>query len=223
MKPEILAAFIKVMGLSADTKAEDIKVEMFDKLQLAPETPVVAITAEETSKVGAFDKLKNIEVIAADKKEAFTGEVAAFSITPETHVIVAKEHFTKLETDKAALQQEKAALEGDAKLGKEYIGLQRAEAIRLCKAASGGKIEPAVQAMFEKATAEEITGLLKQHTKEATTKFSGKCGECGSKNFEFRSSFGKPDTDTVGTVEPVTNEDIYKEFAAPKMDIAGKK
>lgn len=224
MEKEILIALRKALGLADDA---EVKVEMLSKLQLAPATPVVGITPEQTSKVTAFDKLKDIEVATAEKTEKFDGDVAKFAIAPDTHIVVAKDHFSKLTTEAAkvaGLESEKVSLQADATLGKEYIGLQKKEAVRLYKVAVGAdKADAAVIGLFEKATPEELKGLLAQYTKGVTMKFSGKCKDCNSENFEFRSSVQGEEGAAGETVVASTFESIYGKFANETMDITTKK
>ena len=136
--------------------------------------------------VGKAEYTNSQEELTAKKAEVvtLTGDNATLVTEKET---LSGELETANETI-TSLTSERDGLKTFAELGKTYEGHQRSEAIRLYKVVAGETADEAVVGLFEKATSEELTGLLKQYTKGATEKFSGKCASCGSEEFEFRSS-----------------------------------
>lgn len=95
------------------------------------------------------------------------------------------------EKEISTLQSKIENLESLAKVGENYISEKRNEAISLYKKAAGDKFDESLVDLFNKADDNQINALLKQYTSTATSKFSGRCSDCGSKNFVFQSSFIK--------------------------------
>lgn len=132
-----------------------------------------------------------------------------------------------LEEEVASLKEEKTTLENTAEenkasiaLGKQYLSLKRDEVKRLYKASAGDKAEDAVLNLFDKAEEAELEGLLAQYTKNATLKFSGKCGSCGSEEFSFRSSLSTEALESDEEVEEQesgTFDSIYEKFTTKSL------
>jgi hypothetical protein len=223
MNEKMLAALRVILGLSEDA---EVTVEMLDKLQLTPDKPVVPITEEQTNKVERFDALSGSEIVLAEVEEG----AEPISLAADTELaedakfaIVQREKFDALvaEADKVTqLTKDNEELKADAQLGKEYIGMKKEEAIRLYKVAQGDKADDKVVALFEKADAEQLDGLLKQYTQGVTAKFSGKCEECGSTNFSFKSTIsGEAETSGDEEVKATSFDEIYNQRSAGKLNI----
>lgn len=214
MDEKVLLALLAVLGLSADTKAEAITLEAVSKLTLQPEQPKEAITEEQKTQLASYAKIQALEVEA---KEGVTATLA--DVTTEKYAIVDKEVLSTLKTEAAKVE----SLEKDAATGKEFIKMQREEAIRLYKVTAGEAADETVVGLFNKATKEELGGLLKQYSKGATAKFTGKCANCGSDDFTFKSSLtteeGTEEGEKVGVT---TAADIYAKFSKTSMDITNK-
>jgi len=226
-------AFVTVFGdklnLTADSQvpADDKMQELLQKLSfVAPEDAqkateaMAALSAVTTPALEAFRAIEG-------NAEATTVDMGEFM---KNHSFVNKDAlvgFGKLQEDKEALELKVTSLVADATIGKQYLGMKRAEAIRLYKKTVGeDKADASVIAIFEKADNDAVEGLLKQYTKTATHKFSGKCGDCGSLEFEFRSSFsGKEDPSTVEIpmAKTVSAQAIYEETVQSSMQIGRTK
>lgn len=237
---KFLAAFVLAFGKNfglkdGETPTEEQMLGFMKQLSFKDDNSVV-VSKDQHAALETFSS-KALEIFKASKeenKDATTVDAVQFMAE---HTFVATEKLTALqakETEAATLAAGKTALEtkvtsltAEAEVGKKFIGMKRAEAIRLYKVAVGGeeKADAAVIGLFEKADSEAVDGLLKQYTKEATHKFSGKCASCGSTEFEFQSSMtGAEETETV-TVKPeeVSAEAMYAKFSASSMNIGRTK
>lgn len=150
-------------------------------------------------------------------------------------LLVKKENYLKIENKAQILESEKLNLESEkmilqneiisletkiknleslAKIGENYISEKRNEAISLYKKAAGEKFDNSLIELFNKANEEQINALLKQYTTEATSKFGGRCNDCGSKNFTFQSSLVKDNVEKTehGNKNPSV-KDLYQMFS----------
>jgi len=73
--------------------------------------------------------------------------------------------------------------------------------------------------LFDKATTDEVEGLLKQYTKTATGKFTGKCKDCGSGEFTFQSTYVDKDGEDGEAIAGITTDDLRSEYDKPRMKI----
>ena len=117
------------------------------------------------------------------------------------------------------LKAEKATLEPLAPEGTKYLNAKKDEAIRLYKLQAGAQVSEAVVKLFQDANSDALDGLLSQHTKGLAAKFSGKCGKCGSEEFEFRSSLAAiEDNAGNGDVTEAPVEDVSFNALHSKFD-----
>ncbi len=149
--------------------------------------------------ISEYSFVKKSELVDKKEVEKLTKEVEeskglVTSLTKEKETLAAELTDEKTKVDE--LTKEKETLVKFANIGKDYIKRQKDEAINLYKTSVDGKADDAVIGLFNKATQEELTGLIKQYTKGVTEKFGGKCADCGSDNFEFRSTFVQEDEKT---------------------------
>lgn len=212
-----LAAFISVFGAQLNLKMEDVK-DMKEADELVPHLQKIVIPEGADPAVTAqFSAVRDLALAAVKKEtpEATTVDLAEFT---KTHTFIKTEELNTLTEANKGI----AELTKEANIGKTYLSAKRTEAIRLYKVAVGeDKVSADVIAMFEKAEDAAVEGLLKQYAKDATMKFSGKCGKCGSSEFEFKSSFepaATEETANAGAVKVGFN-DILKEVRQPKSQI----
>lgn len=191
---KILVELRKTLGLAADA---EVKVEHLAKLGLVSDT--------DSTKVSLFDKLAGSEALipfcgeGKDLKELDNKieEFTVVSLADHTALTAQAGKVEQLEADKVTLQNEKTALEGNAKVGEQFTKDKRAEVVRLYKLAVGEKSDDKVIDMFNKADVDALDGLLKQYAKDSTMKFAGHCKDCGSDNFDFRSSVASKEEGSV--------------------------
>lgn len=232
---KFLAAFIlafgKDLGIAEGETPTDDQMEGFVKKLSFNSPDVEALNTQNATDAGLFKQLALSAFKATEGNEEAT-EVDLASFTKDHKFVDSAKYDAvlasevQLKADKKVLEDANLALEADAKVGKDYLKLKREEAIRLYKVAVGqDNADAAVVAMFDKAGDKAVDGLLKQYAKNATTKFSGTCADCGSGNFSFRSSIADPAGADggagTGKVEGFKSyDDIYAERSQGKMDIA---
>jgi hypothetical protein len=169
-----------------------------------------------------FDTFTKLPVLALEGENGVlevTGEGKDLSL-PENfdtdYAIVKVADFTKTKTDLSTATTEKQALEKDAAVGKSYISMKRAEAIRLYTLHSEGKPDAAVIKLMNEADSDAVDGLLNLHAKGATGKFKAHCKACNSSEVEFRSSLTveeqekNEETQAVTTVQSASFDEIYQ-------------
>lgn len=186
-----ILAFGASLNLTENSSEDDVKLAL-DKLSLKDDSMKNEI---EKLKVAHSTLVEAAKSVQADVTDANIGEFV------KNHSFVANTQLEQYKVDAPF-----------AVAGKAHLDSQRKEAIRLYKVATGDKANDAVVAMFEKADANAIEGLVAQYTNEATAKFSGKCAKCGSKDFTFQSSV-VPDDAEVETKEatvPLDWQQIYE-------------
>jgi len=119
-----------------------------------------------------------------------------------------------------SLESNISELEPMSKVGKKFSKQKKDEAIRLYKLTVGAdKAEASVVSLFDKATTDEVEGLLKQYTKTATGKFTGKCKDCGSGEFTFQSTYVDKDGEDGEAIAGITTDDLRSEYDKPRMKI----
>lgn len=225
MNPELLAQLRKILGLADDA---EVTTEMLSTLTVAATEDPAAVppTGEEgLSRDVVASYLSGVkgETVAPD------AVVAELASQGKGFKLVKVEDFTALETAQVeltsqigALAVEKATLTGEvstltasvadltpkAAMGDKFIQAKREECKRLYNLSVDNKGVPAIIAMIDKASVEELDGLNGVYTKGQTERFSGKCKKCGSTDFEFRSSVGgeeAQETTDTGTVSAQAN------------------
>jgi hypothetical protein len=221
-KAEKLLAALKVMLKVADN--EEITEESLAKLQLKPEVEVVPISAEQLTKVAAYDALASIKAIGAGGVVLDFAASLGNDAERANFTVVRNEHLNKLREaeDKCVdLASDNVSLTKDANVGRAYLKMKRDEVVRQYKLMVGDQQDTAVITLMENAESAALDGLLKQYTKGATEKFSGKCKSCGSDEFEFRSSIITENEKPV--VKAASVDEIHFKFSTGnKMNITKK-
>lgn len=214
MNEKFIIAFIAAFGTALNLKKEDL-LAMKSEEELVAKMESFKLPSVDPADALALTAVKDLAlaVVAKETPDTKTVDLVEFA---KTHVFVPATTLTSLEAAAAkveSLETEKVSLEKEAVAGRTYLSAKRTEAVRLYKATVGeDKADAAVVALFNSAEDSAVEGLLKQYTKDATMKFGGKCADCGSGNFEFKSSFEAP------IVEPVVGEVV--DFKALKDAIS---
>lgn len=244
MNEELLKALRILLGLADDA---EITAEMVSAIKIAKPEDATALAASQelaqaTAEViteltgeevkvenltkAAVHKLKGHKAVKTDDlsgKDAQIVTLTADKATLTTDKANLTAQVTTLTSDKQALTTEVETLKPDATLGKQFVSDKRAECIRLYKIAVDNKPVEAVINLMNNAKNEELDGLLTQYTKGVTMKFTGTCVDCGSHNFQFKSSLG-------GVQEVIEQEDvepndfmtIHDKFSTNSMNLARK-
>lgn len=229
---KFLAAFILAFGKNFDLKegddlTEDQMLGFMKQLSFTDDKSVV-VSSEQKLALDSFSA-KALEVFKANEahKDATTVDAVSF-MTDHTFVpvsVLAELHGKETEVVTLAktntdLEAKVTSLTVDATVGKKFISMKQEEAIRLYRVAVGEEsVVPSVVELFKKADSEAIDGLLKQYTKSATHKFTGKCTSCGSTDFDFQSSLSGEVDKAVPSVEPVDTDAIYAKYSRGSMNI----
>lgn len=233
---EFLVAFIAAFGDKLGLKKDDkLTKKQFSKL-----LEQLSVVDEEAAKLtkanlAAFDAVQG-QVLDFHKtiegnEDAETVDITAFM---KDHTFVGSERLAKLEkkatkvkslkSDKKGLESKVIELADKAAIGSKFIELKRKEAVRLYKLSAGDAADKKVISLFKKANEDEVEGLLKQYTKDATHKFSGSCKDCGSEKFEFRSSLANTEDPTQDdSIEVSSAEKIWADRAQGSMSIGRTK
>lgn len=187
MEP-LLEAVAKLLSLEANHGlTPDQLIERLEGLEVLDESTKAANTSNQSFVASFSVAAKSVLKEAGEDTETVDPE--AFL---KDYQFVKTADLEALRTSAASvdtLQAEVDGLKADAEFGKTVITERRAEAIRLYKASVGaGNEDETIIGLFNKADGAEVTALLKQHVGTATEKFSGRCSDCNSTNFEFRSS-----------------------------------
>lgn len=221
---EILAALRLSLGLPVDA---EVTKEQIATLSVAPAVveedttelaqAVTELTGEViegkqnvkelTSKLAGFKGIK-VDKLTALEATAKTVETLTAEKTSLTSEVV------NLKADKATLEAKIVELNPKAAIADKFIQDKKAECKRLYNLSVNNKPVDAVIALIEKGTVEELDGLIGTYTKGLTENFSGKCKDCGSANFEFKSSVGgeDPTKDKDENTSDVSFEAIHQRF-----------
>lgn len=199
-KPEQLA---ELASLQAQSKA----LQPLNGLTLIKQSTVKAEDGTETVQE------EEVKVTLTEPKE---GEEVSLSATlPTDAVIVSRAEFE-------ALKGNVTSLTADAELGRKHLNFQREEAKRLYKLSAGENVKDAVISLMDKASPEELEGLIEQYGKGATTKFGASCKKCGSNELNFRSSVVEEDDKSKAPVSQNTQssfEDIHNKYSNQGMSL----
>jgi len=218
------------MGLSDTDK---LTVGMVAQLNLK-DASIEEVTDKHKLGLAAYEALKPIKTVAlndkGEKEESETsfekeGKLELSDDFATKNVLISEEALSGLIADKAtlatekeSLASEKAKLEATAKIGQEYLTMQKNEAIRLYKLSTEEADDNVIE-LFQKAEPEQVTGLLKQYTKGVVHKFGGKCKSCGSDEFDFRSTVAGDAAETEEFPSMDSFEDMHKKYDQPKFAI----
>lgn len=224
-----IAAFILTFGeqfqlKKGDNISEEQMVDYLKQLSFSSE----AIISKQKQDADGNALLQSLALAAFKATEgneaATTVDVAEFT---KTHSFHNTDTVAGLITANESLNTKVTSLAAAAKVGEDYLNLKRTEAVRLYKLAVGeASVDEAVVSMFSKAEDNAVDGLLKQYAKNATAKFSGVCGDCGSNEFKFRSSIANTEDNAFGkddSVESVVPDDVYARKAQSSMTIGRTK
>lgn len=207
MNKELLAslmAFFKV------EKEEDLTEEMVKGFS-TPDTKTTLSLAQakeaatSSSTLGTFlEKHIFISTIELENMKQSVSKVVELSAQLDT-----------LLKENIALEVEKTALAIDAKVGTDFIQMQRDLAKKFYRLDKMDKADETVLSLFDKANLTELTALIKQHGVVIGGKFSYSCSDCGSTHFEFGSSVEtestRVETKNVVFVNPDTIRSKYRQ------------
>ena len=98
-----------------------------------------------------------------------------------------------------------------AKLGKEFLEAERAEATRLCKLAKGEEVSDAILKTLETSELEVVQAWKDEFQKEVDAKFPAVCAKCGSKDISRKSS-------KESTEEPVEEKRVVNAEASNRLN-----
>lgn len=175
---------------------------------------------QETSLVAALAKLiltppaetvtlqkKQIDFLAALKLVNDKGELVAFDLNTATgeFSIIAASEVTRVYAEAKKV----TTLQPLATIGKEHLDFKRAEAIRFYKITVGDAVDEAVVSLMEGADNKALDGLIKLHTKGATSKFTATCTKCNtSDHVEMRSSMSAKVDDPTPAIRPKSVQEM---------------
>lgn len=232
MKPEVIAAFRKKFNLAADVEITEALIESLTLGTATDATLNAEVAAKVAELTGETIEATTDAKVSLGKLTGFKGLKAEALTKLENDaakVVTLEADKAALATEKTTLAQEVGVLKADkvtleakvteltpkATIGEKFVADKRAETIRLYKLSTENKPVEAVLTMFEKASVEELDGLLASYGKGLTAKFNGKCTDCGSTNFEFKSSQGGGEGESKEVSAEsagVTYEDIRNSF-----------
>jgi len=210
----------EMLGLAKDA---EITQEAFSSF-LKQEPKVIEADKDKVAFADAIAGLSSVKAVFGDAFKFADAKVEGIRLVKE-------DDYTKLETeagkveqltkDKATLEGKVTSLESDAKIGKDFVSLKRNEVKRLYKTTVGEAADDAVLKLMDEANPDALEGLLKQYTKGATVKFSGKCKSCGSDEFEFKSTLSSGQTEAFED-EVVSFEKLHEKFDNKSMNLTKK-
>jgi hypothetical protein len=252
MNEDVVKALVIKFGL---TNAEELTLEQVERLSIKTEDNADAQVFEEYKKfvgeittglqmqlsevskncklvtIEDFSRMSNDAVQLGTVSKELTEVREALALANDKIVSVEKANgemtneVAKLHSTNGELSEKLTTQESLAKVGEGYISARREEAVRLYKVAAGNLYDEIVVGLFNKATSEELDGLLKQYVQSATSKFTARCKKCGSDEFAFRSSLVIEDInkDDEHTSDDDSFEGMYEKYSSPTMDLKGKK
>jgi hypothetical protein len=191
-------------GFISEVTGEEVKTENLSKDIIEKYKGMALVKKEDKDALETF-KTEKTKL----EKESNDAKSEVSKLTTEN---------IQLKADKATLESEVTKLSDNAKIGEATLKNKRSECLRLYKLSVDNKTVPAVESLIEKASSEELDGLLQQYGKGMTEKFTFKCKDCGSAHAEVQSSFvagkngGDPDPSKNASVESVSVETIHTNF-----------
>lgn len=172
------------------------------------------LTEDVIQKFGTEPTLAKVksEALAIVQKDNDAIEDVNLDKFLEKHTFVAKAELetlqqsvskvTELESQVETLEADKATLTKAAELGEGHLKEQRELAKKLYRLSKMDKADETVCALFDKATAEELSSLIKEHGIVVGEKFAYSCKKCGCTDVKFGSAL---ETDKVEVEEkPIT-------------------
>lgn len=204
---DVLAALKLKLGIP---DATELTVEAVEALFKSPEEIALLNYAKDVKAKLAAASLSNIEALAfvsVDKVALYeqaavelqatkkvVEEVKASYASATSELSTAKTELEATKAEVGVLKTSVATMEPLSKIGADTIKYKRDEALRLYRMSVQAP-DDAVVGLFDKATPEELDGLIIQYTQGVTQKFAGKCKDCGSTHFSFRSTLVADDKD----------------------------
>ncbi len=141
------------------------------------------------------EKLEGLHFISDAEKEALSKvdlekyiDIASFK-AKENEVVSLQSEVTSLKEEKTSLETEIASLKFDATIGKNVISKMKEEVLASYTKSVDGKVnELIVKEIQEETSLEKLQAKGELFGYKAVEHFGGKCEDCGSTNFTFRSS-----------------------------------
>lgn len=199
MKPELVLALKAILGLAADAEItkeniDTLAVKSTDTTDAVAEELATAVSELTGEKVEAslgskalISKFAGHKAVKSEELTALTAAKGEVESLKNEKTALAAEVGT-LKADKATLEAKVTELSPKAALGDKFVADKRTECERLYNISVDNKPIESVLNLIKKATVEELDGLIAQYTKGVTQSFTGKCKDCGSTSFEFKSS-----------------------------------
>ena len=217
MDKKFIAAFVATFGKQLNITEADFAEDKNGEELLGHFTKLGSTVSDYAKASEALGKVQEMALAVVKEKDATATTVDLVEFA-KTHSFVDTAALATLKTEAGKVP----TLELEAAAGRTFLAAKKVEAVRLYKATVGDKADEAVIELFNKADDKALNGLIKQYTKGATEKFAGHCADCGSANFEFKSSMEIEDPNPVVKTTDVSFNSIYKQLHKPSMTI-GKK
>ena len=142
-------------------------------------------------------KVKALALSKVQEKDEAIADVDLAKFA-ESHVFVSTDELAELKQSVskveeltatvAELEATKVTLTANAAIGESFLQSQRDLAKKLYRLEKMDAADETIVALFDKASQEELSALIKQHGIVIGDKFSYSCGDCGSHDFKFQSS-----------------------------------
>lgn len=179
MKKITLAALMTALGIEKLEDAEFEGVHILSPEQHTELSKKGTADEELTQKVGTLESEKTT---LTEDLETEKGKVS------------------DLEAEKSTWEAEKVELEKDAALSKTILTEKRNEVKQAYKlSVETGASKESILTLIDKASSEELDGMLEEYGKKISGKFSGTCKDCNSNNIELRSSIADKGDDNTST------------------------
>lgn len=227
MNQEMLQFICGLLGLAADTKL-DLKTlkEEFSKRVVMAKADKDSLDACKV----VFDKVAEMAKTClgkdCDSLMEFLGSHKFVDDSMDIESLTASQELLSLVKTEIKCEKDDEivpaiqSMTAQAEYGRAALSAKREETKRLYSLSVENKTDDAVVKMIDKATSEELEGLLKMYTKGVQDSFKGVCKHCGSTEFTFQSSH---QVDTVNVPEnsgSATFDEIYQAESKPKFNIA---
>lgn len=229
MNEELLKLICTALGLSVDTKldAEFLKAELDKRVILLKSDKdsfdackAVSDTVTEMAKTCLGKDCDNVSEFLKNHKFV-DSSVDVESLTASQQLLSSVKTELACEKDEEIVSTI-TCMKSQAEYGRKALSEKREETKRLYSLSVENKTDEAVINMIEKASIEELNGLLKMYTKGVQESFKGVCKKCGSTEFTFRSSHQEPEGsfNQAENANSMSFEDIYNAESQPKFNIA---
>lgn len=227
MNQEMLQFICVLLGLSADTKL-DLKTmkEEFGKRVIMAKSDKDSLDACKAVSDKVTELAKACLGKDCDNLTEFLGSHAFVEASMDIKGMQASQELLK--SVKTELKCEKdeelvstiQSMSTQAEYGRTALSAKREETKRLYSLSVENKPDDAVVKMIDKATPEELEGLLKMYTKGVQESFKGVCKHCGSTEFTFQSSHQTNPVNEPTNSGSATFDEIYQAESKPKFNIA---